>query len=340
MSIPRITNAVINEYGVVAEPDILSGAPAQNKRVFDRLIREKVAPSLNSVINEWEAYRVCEDYNRDADYYPLNRVIYEGVTYECLNPCYAVTPTNTAFWKRVSGTAGGDMKASAYDPTGRKTDIYAYSEGLVSAAKTELRGYTETLAAAVDLDATTGTAAALVLPAPPFPLTAGMRVRFKTHIPLPNLVTPQTLKVGDMAPLPLYMPFRGAATLPITVIEAYYTGTDFRVSFQSKMNSYADTSVPWIPLETYLGTWPSGLNICEINGIVYLQGTASQNLTQSGLVALLPTGMRPKGSVCFASAPGTNGETSVLVTQSGLIQHEYKGTPWRPVICAAFPSEA
>jgi hypothetical protein len=45
----------VAEYGVVSAPDILTGTPAQNKSVFDRLVREKVAFSLNAMLDEWDA---------------------------------------------------------------------------------------------------------------------------------------------------------------------------------------------------------------------------------------------------------------------------------------------
>lgn len=325
MSIPRITSAHINEYGVVAEPDILSGTPAQNKSIFDRLVREKVAPSLNAVIDEWEAYHFCEDYNPAQIYRPLNRVMYNGTLYECLRDCSGVTPPNFSFWKRVSPAGGGDMNTGIYDPNGRKTDVFALADSLC-----------------VDLGVTSGTNAALVLPAPPSPLCEGARVRYKTHMPLTALSAAQTLKIGNADPLPVYAPFRGATTIPAgTFIEAVYTGSEIRVCTISASSSYGDTGVPWTELTTYIGSWEPALRVCKINGIVYLQGAATQNLDKTGMIALIPAGLRPKSNLRIACSPGSDVEASYVVIQaSGLIYHEYRGIPWQPALCVAFPSEA
>ena len=48
----RVTEAQMNENGVCAAPDRLTGTAAENKAVFDRLIREIVASCLNPVIDE------------------------------------------------------------------------------------------------------------------------------------------------------------------------------------------------------------------------------------------------------------------------------------------------
>ena len=48
----RVTEAQMNENGVCAAPDRLTGTAAENKAVFDRLIREIVAGCLNPVIDE------------------------------------------------------------------------------------------------------------------------------------------------------------------------------------------------------------------------------------------------------------------------------------------------
>ena len=281
MSIPRITNAVVSEYGVAAEPDVLSGTPAQNKSVFDRLVREKVAPSLNAVIDEWEAYR-------------------------------------------ADPSSGGAMGATVYDPTGRKADIFALTDAIC-----------------VDLGVTSGNLFGLVLPAPAAPLRTGARVRYKTHTSLSNLAAAQTLKIGDMEPLPVYTPFRGATAIPAdTLFEAVYTGSDYRVTFISSLCAHGDTAVAWTVLDSYMGAWEPGLRVCKINGIVYLQGAASQNLTQSGMAAILPVGMRPKVNLPAVSAPGTDDEASRIILQSnGIINHEYKGVPWRPALCVSYPCE-
>ncbi|MCL2030513.1 MAG: hypothetical protein FWG93_03115 [Oscillospiraceae bacterium] len=323
MSIPRITSAVISEYGVAAEPDVLSGTPAQNKSVFDRLVREQVAPSLNAVIDQWEAYRVVEDYDPAHPYFPLNRVMYEGLLYECLQECAGTAPPDAVHWKRIS-PAGGDMGAAVYDPAGRKADIFALADAIC-----------------VDLGVTSGLSIALTLPAPPAPLRKGARIRYITHTPVFTLVAPQTLQVGGLEPLPVYTPFRGATGIPAdSLIEAVYTGEDYRVTFISALVSHGDTSAAWTEPDIYTGVWTPSLRVCKIGGIVYLQGMAAQNLTQSGMIAFLPAGMRPGVNLSVAAAPGANGESSHIVIQTnGILYHEYKGVPWRPALCAAYPCE-
>ena len=47
----KLTNAQIAEKGVVAAPTVLSGTADENKRVFDRLIREAVMGAFNGLID-------------------------------------------------------------------------------------------------------------------------------------------------------------------------------------------------------------------------------------------------------------------------------------------------
>lgn len=75
--IKKITAEDIAQYGVVAAPDKLEGDPAQNKMIFDRLVRELVANAVNQAIDvvngispqieEWaeaEAQRILNEENR------------------------------------------------------------------------------------------------------------------------------------------------------------------------------------------------------------------------------------------------------------------------------------
>ena len=43
MSLEKITIQQMDAMGVCSAPDVLSGTPAQNKAIFDRLVRELVA---------------------------------------------------------------------------------------------------------------------------------------------------------------------------------------------------------------------------------------------------------------------------------------------------------
>lgn len=48
----KITEAGINQHGVVSAPDHLTGTPMENKKVFDRLVRALVAQSVNGLIDD------------------------------------------------------------------------------------------------------------------------------------------------------------------------------------------------------------------------------------------------------------------------------------------------
>lgn len=55
MALEKITEAKMNANGVVAAPDILNGTAAENKAIFDRMVRNLVAPAYNAcvdVVNE------------------------------------------------------------------------------------------------------------------------------------------------------------------------------------------------------------------------------------------------------------------------------------------------
>lgn len=58
MALKRITEEELNAQGVIAAPDILNGTPAQNKAIFDRLIRNVVAEAFNSLAEELEGLGV------------------------------------------------------------------------------------------------------------------------------------------------------------------------------------------------------------------------------------------------------------------------------------------
>ena len=58
MALKRITEEEMNAKGVIAAPDILNGTPAQNKAIFDRLVRNVVAEAFNSLAEELEGLGV------------------------------------------------------------------------------------------------------------------------------------------------------------------------------------------------------------------------------------------------------------------------------------------
>lgn len=75
----KITDAQFSEKGVIAAPDTLTGTAAENKGVFDRFVREIVAPQFNAIVdlfadmeestNSWsaeEAQRVRQENARQT----------------------------------------------------------------------------------------------------------------------------------------------------------------------------------------------------------------------------------------------------------------------------------
>lgn len=55
MALRKITETELNENGVIAAPDILTGTTQENKAVFDRLIRSIVAVVFNQLVDDLEA---------------------------------------------------------------------------------------------------------------------------------------------------------------------------------------------------------------------------------------------------------------------------------------------
>ncbi len=49
--IEKITTGQMDAVGVVSAPTVLTGTPAQNKAVFDRLVRDLIAPTMNDIID-------------------------------------------------------------------------------------------------------------------------------------------------------------------------------------------------------------------------------------------------------------------------------------------------
>lgn len=54
MALKRITDAEMDQQGVVASPDVLSGQPRENKAVFDRMMRQLAAPAINALVDAVE----------------------------------------------------------------------------------------------------------------------------------------------------------------------------------------------------------------------------------------------------------------------------------------------
>lgn len=50
--VQKITDKQMETYGVVAAPTVLNGTPAANKAIFDRLVRQLIAPTMNQIIDD------------------------------------------------------------------------------------------------------------------------------------------------------------------------------------------------------------------------------------------------------------------------------------------------
>lgn len=63
----KITPEQLVEKGVVSAPDKLSGSPAENKYIFDRLVAEAVAPIVNSCIDTVNSVELQEETIRQNE---------------------------------------------------------------------------------------------------------------------------------------------------------------------------------------------------------------------------------------------------------------------------------
>ena len=70
MALKKITETEMDQQGVCAAPDILDGSPAENKSIFDRMVRKLIAPAYNECvdavnqINEEEAQWAAAEEGR------------------------------------------------------------------------------------------------------------------------------------------------------------------------------------------------------------------------------------------------------------------------------------
>lgn len=67
MQLEHITAEQVARYGVVASPDILKGTPADNKAVFDRLVRELVAVVVNDIIDKTNVLLQAEEVRENQE---------------------------------------------------------------------------------------------------------------------------------------------------------------------------------------------------------------------------------------------------------------------------------
>lgn len=130
MTLKKITEAEMKAAGVCAAPDVLTGTPAENKAVFDRMVRQLVAPAYNAAVdavNELgsvesgvktaeqervdaetrrikaeEARNVFEEYDAGKRYVPGNKVARYGSSYICIKPCAGVAPPDVEHWLLIA----------------------------------------------------------------------------------------------------------------------------------------------------------------------------------------------------------------------------------------------
>lgn len=130
MTLKKITEAEMKAAGVCAAPDVLTGTPAENKAVFDRMVRQLVAPAYNAAVdavNELgsvesgvktaeqervdaenrrikaeEARNVFEEYDAGKSYVPGNKVARYGSSYICIKPCAGVAPPEVEHWLLIA----------------------------------------------------------------------------------------------------------------------------------------------------------------------------------------------------------------------------------------------
>ena len=60
MALEKITEAQLNANGVIAAPDVLNGTAAENKAIFDRLVRSIVAPAYNACVDAVSALEALD----------------------------------------------------------------------------------------------------------------------------------------------------------------------------------------------------------------------------------------------------------------------------------------
>ena len=60
MALEKITEAQMNANGVIAAPDVLNGTAAENKAIFDRMVRSVVAPAYNACVDAVNALQALD----------------------------------------------------------------------------------------------------------------------------------------------------------------------------------------------------------------------------------------------------------------------------------------
>lgn len=60
MALEKITEAQMDANGVIAAPDVLNGSAAANKAIFDRMVRNIVAPAYNACVDAVNALQTLQ----------------------------------------------------------------------------------------------------------------------------------------------------------------------------------------------------------------------------------------------------------------------------------------
>ena len=105
MALKKITDAEMDAAGVVAAPDVLSGTPAQNKAVFDRMVRQLVAPAYNAAV---DAINEIDDVEKGIETAEAQRVAAENARAE------AETERQNAEAARQSAETAREDKETGY----------------------------------------------------------------------------------------------------------------------------------------------------------------------------------------------------------------------------------
>ncbi|MDR0248117.1 MAG: hypothetical protein LBI44_00415 [Oscillospiraceae bacterium] len=135
----RLTEEVIAAKGVCAEPDILGGGAEENKAVFDRLVREEVAPRLNALIDEWEASAGQPGAMAQAVYDArgLREDIYDyalRVAAEAAEAALSQSGPQEPEWLPLPPGGGASAAQAEYCLQGSRVSVRGRAQGITSAA--------------------------------------------------------------------------------------------------------------------------------------------------------------------------------------------------------------
>ena len=129
MALKKITDAEMDAAGVVAAPDVLSGTPAQNKAVFDRMVRQLVAPAYNAAV---DAINEIDDVEKGIETAEAQRVAAENARAEAETERQnAEAARQTAERERQNAEAARQSAETAREDkeTGYVADAEAWARG-------------------------------------------------------------------------------------------------------------------------------------------------------------------------------------------------------------------